>query len=122
MDDLSGSGETDDRAAMLRAHEMVREMIESGRTRLTKQVSTSLTIIDQPDYSKGVASHLHAMIAEIATMIRHQYVMEGGKTSVGRSTLLTRVSADERRVLEAAYARQQAKATKKGRAAGQSRS
>ncbi len=115
MDDLSGSGETDDRAAMLRAQEMVREMIESGRTRLTKQVSTALTIIDQPDYPTGVASHLHAMIAEIATTIRHQYLMESGKTSVGRSTLLTRVSADERRVLEAAYARQQAKATKKGR-------
>lgn len=111
MDDGSG---IDDRAAMLRAQAMVREMIESGRARLTKQVSTALTIIDQPDYPKGVASHLHDMIAAIATTIRHQYVMEGGKTSVARSTLLKRVSADERRVLEAAYARQEARSTKPG--------
>lgn len=112
MDDLSGSGETDEREAMDRARETVREMIKSGRPRLNGQVAVVLKIIDQPDYPKGVANQLHAMIAEIATMIRHQYLMEGGKTSGARSTLLKCVSADERRVLEAAYARQQAKSTK----------
>lgn len=110
MDDLSGGDEKTD---LRGAREIVRAMIEGGRARLNRQVTAVLPIIDQPGYPDGVADHLHEMIEGIATMIRHQYLMEQGKTSVARSTLVKRVRVDERRVLEAAYARREAKATKR---------
>ncbi len=110
MDDLS---EVDEKTDPRGAREIVREMIENGRVRLNRQVTVVLTIIDQPDYPDGVADYLHEMIAGIATMIRHQYLMESGKTAVTRAALVKRVGADERRVLEAVYARRETKATKR---------
>jgi len=85
------------------AQRIVREMIESARVRMRKQVAAALTIIDRPGYPDATTERERALIRDAATGIRHQYLIERGTTSVDWPTLLKRVGDDERRVLEAAH-------------------